>query len=34
MAQQTINLGATANDGDGDNLRTAMDKVNDNFDEV
>ena len=34
MAQQTINLGTSANAGDGDNLRSAMDKVNDNFDEL
>ena len=34
MAQQTINIGATANDGTGDQLRTAFDKVNDNFNEV
>ena len=34
MTQQTINLGTTANDGNGDNLRSAMDKCNDNFDEL
>jgi hypothetical protein len=34
MAKQTINIGATANDGTGDQLRTAFDKVNDNFNEV
>lgn len=34
MAQQTINIGTTANDGTGDPLRTAFDKVNDNFNEV
>jgi len=34
MAQQTLNIGATANDGTGDTLRVAMDKVNDNFDEI
>jgi len=34
MAQQTLNIGSTANDGTGDLLRTAMDKVNDNFDEI
>ena len=34
MAQQTLNIGSTANDGTGDPLRTAMDKVNDNFDEI
>lgn len=34
MAKQTVNLGTTANDGTGDPLRTAFDKLNDNFDEV
>lgn len=34
MAQQTLNIGSTANDGTGDLLRVAMDKVNDNFDEI
>ena len=34
MAQQSINIGATANDGTGDQLRTAFDKVNDNLNEV
>ena len=34
MAQQTINIGSTANDGTGDQLRTAFDKVNDNFNEI
>lgn len=34
MAQQTLNIGATANDGTGDTLRVAMDKVNDNFNEI
>jgi hypothetical protein len=34
MVQQTLNIGATANDGTGDTLRAAMDKVNDNFDEI
>lgn len=34
MAQQTIGIGTVANDGTGDPLRTAFDKVNDNFDEV
>jgi len=32
--KQTINIGTAANDGTGDALRTAMDKVNDNFNEV
>ena len=34
MAQQTINIGAVANDGTGDPLRTAFDKINDNFTEL
>lgn len=34
MAKQTINLGATANDGTGDPLRTAFEKSNDNFTEL
>ena len=34
MAKQTVNLGTSANKGDGDPLRTAFDKVNDNFDEL
>jgi hypothetical protein len=34
MAQQTINIGSLANDGTGDTLRDAFDKVNDNFTEV
>ena len=34
MAQQTLNIGSTANDGTGDTLRAAMDKVNDNFNEI
>lgn len=34
MARQNINLGTSPNSGTGDNLRTAMDKVNDNFIEV
>ena len=34
MAQQTINIGTVANDGTGDPLRTAFDKVNDNFTEL
>lgn len=34
MAQQTINVGTTANDGTGDNLRNAFIKTNDNFTEV
>ena len=34
MAQQSLGLGSSANDGTGDTLRVAMDKVNDNFDEI
>ena len=34
MAKQTVNLGTAANSGTGDPLRTAFDKLNDNFDEV
>jgi hypothetical protein len=34
MAKQVIGIGTVANDGTGDRLRTAMDKVNDNFDEL
>jgi len=34
MAKQTINIGTTANDGTGDPLRTAFDKVNDNTTEL
>ena len=34
MAQQTINIGTSANDGTGDPLRTAFGKVNDNFTEL
>ena len=34
MAKQSIGLGASANDGTGDSLRVAGDKVNGNFDEL
>jgi hypothetical protein len=34
MTQQTIDIGTTANDGTGDPLRTAFDKINDNFTEL
>lgn len=34
MAKQTVGIGSVANDGTGDPLRTAFDKINDNFDEV
>jgi inhibitor of KinA sporulation pathway (predicted exonuclease) len=34
MAKQIINIGATANDKSGDPLRTAFNKVNQNFTEL
>ena len=34
MARQSINIGSSANDGTGDPLRTAGDKINDNFVEL
>ncbi len=34
MAQQVINIGTAANDGSGDPLRSAFDKINDNFSEL
>lgn len=34
MAQQTIGIGAAPNDGNGDDIRVAYDKINDNFDEL
>jgi hypothetical protein len=34
MAKQTINLGTSVNKGDGDPLRTAFSKINDNFTEL
>ena len=34
MAQQTLNVGSNANDGTGDTLRAAMQKVNTMFTEV
>ena len=34
MAQQTIGIGTTANDGTGDPIRSAFDKSNDNFTEL
>jgi len=34
MTKQTINVGATANDRTGDSLRTAFNKVNENFTEL
>ena len=34
MAKKVINIGKSQNKGDGDPLRTAFSKVNDNFDEL
>jgi hypothetical protein len=34
MGQQIINIGSSPNKGDGDAIRTAFDKVNDNFTEL
>ena len=34
MAIQVINIGTSANKGDGEPLRTAFDKINDNFAEL
>lgn len=34
MAQQTINIGTANNAGDGEGLRSAFDKCNDNFNEL
>jgi len=34
MPKQTIDIGTVANDGTGDTLRSAGDKINDNFDEL
>jgi len=34
MAKQTINLGSGENAGNGDPLRTAFEKINQNFNEV
>ena len=34
MAKQIINIGSSANKGDGEPLRTAFDKINDNFCEL
>src|SRR6056300_348029 len=34
MTQKNINIGSSANKGDGDPLRTAFDKINDNFTEL
>ena len=34
MAKKTVNIGTSANKGNGDPLRTAFSKINDNFDEL
>jgi len=34
MTQKQINIGSSPNKGDGDPLRTAFGKINDNFDEL
>jgi hypothetical protein len=34
MAKQSINIGSSQNKGDGDPLRTAFTKINNNFDEL
>ena len=34
MARQTLNRGTVANDGTGDTLRTAAQKINENFSEL
>jgi hypothetical protein len=34
MGKQIVNVGTTGNDGTGDDLRTAGNKINDNFDEL
>ena len=34
MSNQSIGIGNAANDGGGDTLRVAIDKVNDNFLEI
>ena len=34
MAKLTVNIGSSANDRTGDNLRTAFNKLNSNFDEI
>jgi hypothetical protein len=34
MAQETINIGVSANDGLGDPIRTAFEKCNNNFTEL
>ena len=34
MAKQLVNVGTSVNKGDGDPLRTAFQKINDNFNEL
>ena len=34
MAKQTVGVGSSANDGNGDTLRTGAGKINDNFNEI
>jgi hypothetical protein len=34
MAKQTVDIGSAPNDGNGDPLRTAFNKLNENFDEL
>ena len=34
MAKQTVNIGTSANDRTGDNLRSAFNKINENFTEL
>ena len=34
MAKQTINIGTSANKGDGEPIKNLDDKINDNFDEL
>jgi hypothetical protein len=34
MAKQTVNIGTSVNKGDGDPLRTAFTKINENFTEL
>ena len=34
MAYQSLGIGGSANDGTGDTLRAASDKINDNFLEI
>ena len=34
MAKQSVGIGSSANDGQGDTLRTGATKINDNFNEI